>query len=137
MTTIAWLIPSLLEGSGGHRTMLQHADYLQRKGYRCVLYLENNEFHTDNSLRKSIRQLFGLEFEEVHAGWSEIRPADMVFATIWYSARVVRDLPFDCIRCYFVQDLEAQFNPIGDAAMACTRSQSGAGCPPCWLAISR
>ncbi|MBL8965319.1 MAG: hypothetical protein JNK70_14845, partial [Phycisphaerae bacterium] len=48
-------------------------------------------------------------------GWTDIEPADMVFATIWYSARVVRDLGFSCIRCYFVQDYEALFHPMGSA----------------------
>lgn len=122
MTSIAWLIPSLIEGSGGHRTILQHADYLQRKGYRCILYLENETAHTEAGLRKTVRQLFGYEFEAVHAGWSNIQPADMVFATIWYSAKVVRDLPFACVRGYFVQDYEAQFNPMGDAYLMAENS---------------
>lgn len=115
MATVAWLIPGLLEGSGGHRTILQHADYLQQRGHRCVLYIEDGAALSETSLRKSIRQLFGFEFDTVRLGWSKVEPADMVFATIWYSARVVRDLPFPCVRSYFVQDYEAQFNPMGDA----------------------
>lgn len=122
MKTIAWLIPNLIEGSGGHRTILQHADFLRQKGYRCILYVENNEFHTDSGLKNTVKQLFGYEFEEVYAGWTEIRPADMAFATIWYSAKVVRDLPFQCVRCYFVQDYEAKFNPMGDAYLMAENS---------------
>lgn len=122
MTSIAWLIPSLLEGSGGHRTILQHANYLQQRGYRCVLYIEDNGAISASSLRKTIRRMFGFEFEDVHLGWSKVRPADMVFATIWYSARFVRDLPFETIRCYFVQDFEAQFNPMGDAYLMAENS---------------
>lgn len=30
MANIAWFIPQLIEGSGGHRTMLQHAAYLEK-----------------------------------------------------------------------------------------------------------
>ena len=115
MATIAWLIPSLLEGSGGHRTILQHADYLQKRGHHCVIYVEESGELNRVSTGNRIRQLFGFDFSEVFLGWSQIKPADMVFATVWYSARVVRDLPFETIRCYFVQDLEAQFNPVGDA----------------------
>ena len=122
MTTSAWLIPSLLEGSGGHRTMLQHADYLQQHGHRCVLYVEDRGAMRESSLRKAIQRMFGFDFEEVHLGWSDVRPADMVFATVWYSARVVRYLPFETIRCYFVQDFEAKFNPMGDAYLMAENS---------------
>lgn len=114
MATIAWLVPSLIEGSGGHRTILQHADCLQRRGHRCVLYMEDCD-RNDLALQKDIRRIFGFEFADVRSGWTNIEPAEMVFATIWYSARVVRDLPFPCCRCYFVQDYEAQFNPMGTA----------------------
>lgn len=122
MASIAWLIPSLLEGSGGHRTILQHADCLRQQGHHCVLYAENTGSFTAATLRRDIRQMFGYEFEEVHAGWNEVAPADMVFATIWYSARVVRDLPFPCVRAYFVQDFEAQFNPMGDGYLMAENS---------------
>lgn len=114
MATIAWLVPSLIEGSGGHRTILQHADCLQRRGHRCVLYMEDHGRQA-NALHRDIRRVFGFEFDDVRAGWTDIEPADMVFATIWYSAQVVRDLPFSCLGCYFVQDYEAQFNPMGTA----------------------
>jgi hypothetical protein len=122
MATCAWLIPCLLEGSGGHRTMLQHADYLQQRGHRCVLYVEDNGAMSESSLRKTIRRMFGFDFDDVRPGWSDVKPADMVFATIWYSARFVRDLPFETIRCYFVQDFEAQFNPMGDAYLMAENS---------------
>lgn len=122
MATIAWLIPSLLEGSGGHRTMLQHADYLQQRGHRCVLYIEGNGTISESSLRKTIRRMFGFDFGDVRLGWSDVKPANMVFATIWYSARFVRDLPFETIRCYFVQDFEAQFNPMGDVYLMAENS---------------
>lgn len=122
MATIAWLIPSLLEGSGGHRTFLQHADYLQQQGHQCHLYIENVEVRSAEWLRKEIQRLFGYRFSDVSSGWSEIKPADMVFATIWYSARVVRDLPFPCIKAYFVQDFEAQFNPMGDGYLMAENS---------------
>ena len=122
MATIAWLVPSLLEGSGGHRTILAHADYLQRHGHRCFLYIEDNGTVSESSLRKKIQLMFGFDFEDIRLGWSDVKPADMVFATIWYSARFARDLPFETVRCYFVQDFEAQFNPMGDAYLMAENS---------------
>ena len=35
----AWVLPSLIEGSGGHRTILQNVQYLIRKGYECDVYV--------------------------------------------------------------------------------------------------
>lgn len=122
MATIAWLIPGLIEGSGGHRTFLQHAEYLARQGHRCPIYVENVEARSAAGLRGEIAQLFGFDFDEVYPGWSGIRPADIVFATVWYSARVVHGLDFPCIKAYFVQDFEAQFNPMGDGYLMAENS---------------
>ncbi|NPC57188.1 rhamnosyltransferase WsaF family glycosyltransferase [Caenimonas soli] len=115
MANIAWLVPSLIEGSGGHRTILQNASYLEQFGHSTTLYLEN-----DSAIRASengadtIRRLFGYEFSDVRVGWNDVQPADLVFATIWYSAAIVRNLAFPCRRAYFVQDWEASFNAVGD-----------------------
>lgn len=115
MAKITWLVPGLIEGSGGHRTILQHANFLQRQGHETTIHLENPLGQSDATLRASIKRIFGFEFADVRGGWTRLEPADMVFATIWYSAQTVRDLPFDCIRCYFVQDYEAMFNAVGSA----------------------
>lgn len=121
MAQIAWLIPRLIEGSGGHRTMLEHAQALEGAGHRCHLYLEGT--HPDPSRgQQLIEEMFGYRFASVHFGWEDIPPADAAIATIWYSAAIVRDLPFDCRRLYFVQDYEACFNPMGDAYLMAENS---------------
>lgn len=122
MATIAWLVPTLLEGSGGHRTILQHADLLQRQGHQCVLYFEDNQYLSSREVKHDIQRLFGLRFTDVQLGWSDIQPADLVFATIWYSAKIVRDLPFPCVKAYFIQDYEAWFHPIGDGFLMAENS---------------
>lgn len=115
MSTVAWLVPSLIEGSGGHRTILQNAEFLAAHGNGTILYLENNNcLLSGESGADAIFRLFGYRFHDVRVGWDNISPVDSVFATIWYSARVVRDLPFSCKKLYFVQDWEACFNPMGD-----------------------
>ena len=114
MAIISWLIPTLIDGSGGHRTFLQHAAYLEEQGHRSRIYVEDVDQRSSLELRKNIKTLFGFDFEEVYSGWDHIEPSEMVFATIWYSAKVVRDLPFECVKAYFVQDYEALFNPMGD-----------------------
>lgn len=115
MSTVAWLVPSLIEGSGGHRTILQNAEFLAKHDNQTTLYLENSSsLHPGESGSDAIFRLFGYRFHDVRVGWHEISPVSAIFATIWYSARVVRDLSFPCRKLYFVQDWEACFNPMGD-----------------------
>ena len=120
MNTIAWVIPRLIEGSGGHRTILQHAYALEQAGYQCPIYIEG----TGNQAKavSTVERLFGYRFSNVRFGWDTIQPADLVMATIWYSAAIVRDLPFNCYKGYFVQDYEAMFNPMGDGYLSAENS---------------
>lgn len=120
MGKIAWFIPRLIEGSGGHRTILQHAYALEIAGHECYLYIEgrgNQEKAAD-----ILEQMFSYRFERVYFGWEGIDPADLVLATIWYSAILVRDIPFQCAKAYFIQDYEAMFNPMGDSYLMAENS---------------
>ncbi len=112
MASIAWLIPGLIAGSGGHRTILQHADALNKHGHRCVIYIGGVGKQAEATA--AIKQLFGYDFEHAYFGWDHIQPVDMVFATIWHSAAIVSALPFPCKKGYFVQDYEAMFSAMGD-----------------------
>ncbi|HBV9516317.1 TPA: glycosyl transferase family 1, partial [Klebsiella pneumoniae] len=56
MANIAWFIPQLIEGSGGHRTMLQHAAYLEKMGHTCTIYLEDKSGKTSGA--EVIHKLF-------------------------------------------------------------------------------
>ncbi|WP_157572715.1 rhamnosyltransferase WsaF family glycosyltransferase [Nevskia soli] len=109
---IAWLLPKLIAGSGGHRTILQHAAILEQSDFDCSLYIEPDGRKIDAAAE--IKQLFDFDFKRVRYGWDNIPSADLVFATVWYSAKVVKELPFPCVKAYFVQDYEACFNPMGD-----------------------
>lgn len=113
MAHIAWLVPSLISGSGGHRTILMYARALEDAGHQCCIYLEAPP-PLGVSAPAYIQQLFGYRFSSVVVGWHAPKPADAYVATIWYSADIVAKLPFDCHRFYLVQDWEALFNPVGD-----------------------
>jgi O-antigen biosynthesis protein len=121
MANIAWFIPRLIEGSGGHRTMLEHARALEGCGHQCHLYLEGTHSDPTHGARL-IEEMFGYRFSRVSFGWDDVPPSDVAIATIWYSAAVVRNLPFPCARLYFVQDYEAYFNPMGDAFLLAENS---------------
>lgn len=124
---VAWVMPSLIEGSGGHRTMLQNIAALAQRGWECHIYLEPDAPgqtgpQAERQARRRIEQFFGPTPAEVHVGFDIRPPFDLVFATAWYTAKVVRDLPFECRRAYFVQDYEAWFNPMGDGYLMAEHS---------------
>jgi len=114
MAHIAWLIPTLIIGSGGHRTILQCAHALETEGHTCYLYLESQSRSLTSSAVNELYQALGYKFTHVYYGWHSITEPDLAIATVWYSAQHVRDLPYQCIKAYFVQDWEASFNPVGD-----------------------
>jgi WsaF, C-terminal domain len=111
MHKVAWLIPRLVDGSGGIRTMLQHAQALEVAGHECHLYIEGKGYNIRAG--KEVKRRFGYSFKNVSYGWGAISPADVVIATIWYSVPAVRDLRFACAKTYLVQDYEPLFNPVG------------------------
>ena len=120
MTDIAWLIPRLGTGSGGIRTILQHAHALEKAGYCSHLYIEGK----GNPHRASefVEGLFGYQFANIHFGWDQVEPADMAIATVWYSAKIVSKLPFPCSKAYLVQDYEPLFSPMGYAYLMAENS---------------
>lgn len=120
MYKVAFLVPRILKGSGGHRTIFQHAYSLKSVGCEIHIYIEG----AGNSARASaeIAQQFGYDFDNVHFGWESVRPAELVFATAWNSARYVRDIAFSCRKAYFVQDLESAFCPAGDSFLRAENS---------------
>ena len=120
----AWILPSLLEGSGGHRTILQNACYLASKGeFECDLYIEDDGSIKNNAeLREKAEKFFGpCDGCRFFLGYSlQSDTYDLLFATAWYTAKVVRDIPLNVPKIYFVQDFEACFNPMGDGyLLAC------------------
>ena len=123
MSTIAWLIPSLLEGSGGHRTILQNAEFLSRNGFKTTLYLERRRrSNVGETPAQTIERLYGCRFDDVRVGWDRIGKADLTVATIWHSAAVVARLTHATHGLYFVQDWEPMFFAMGDDALRAERS---------------
>ena len=117
----AWVLPSLIEGSGGHRTILQNVQYLIRKGYECDVYVEDKgEVKTSEELRRQAETLFGKHDCRFILGYDIQGEYDIIFATAWFTAKVVRDCNSKAVKAYFIQDFEALFNPMGDGyILAC------------------
>lgn len=124
MKKTAWFIPSLLMGSGGHRTILQNASFLASKGeFQCDIYVEDDASVKNSAeLQKVAEKYFGeCPGCRFILGYTLEDTYDLYFATAWYTAKIVRDIPTDAPKLYFVQDFEALFNPMGDGyLLACT-----------------
>ena len=123
MRKAAWLLPNFLEGSGGHRTILQNAQYLTERGFICDVYVEDNgEVRTDSEIAKQVEKYFGESSCHFILGYNVKSDYDIVFATAWYTAKIVRDLDTKAKKVYFVQDFEALFNPMGDGYLLASNS---------------
>jgi len=121
---IAWLVPRPLEGSGGHRTILQNIDALEAAGHECHVFVEDPPARPGEGLppderrldaaRRQIEQHFGFRGERVHLGFEVGEGFDLLFATAWYTAAFAARPKHRCKKAYFVQDYEAFFMPVSD-----------------------
>lgn len=125
---IAWLMPSLIEGSGGHRTILQNVQALIERGHDCHLFVEHapcaevsGEADQLEAIRADLLRFFGFEGEKVHLGFTIPPGFDLVFATAWHTASVAA---WSAVprKAYFVQDFEAFFMPMGDGFLMAENS---------------
>ena len=121
---IAWFVPRPIEGSGGHRTILQNIEALERAGHECHVFVEDpaprpDEAHADpaarlQACRERFETYFGFRGERVHLGFEVVEPFDLVFATAWFTAQFAARTRQARVKAYFVQDYEAYFMPVND-----------------------
>lgn len=117
---IAWLVPQPLEGSGGHRTILQNIEALEAVGHECHVFVEDPEpgSRADGErlaeLREQFVTFFGFDSSRLHLGFDIPDGFDLAFATAWYTAAFVARPRIKCRKAYFVQDYEAYFMPVND-----------------------
>lgn len=117
----AWVIPSFIEGSGGHRTIFQNMQFLIDKGYECHAFVEDDgRMKNSQELSAQVEKFFGKTNAIFHVGFNIEGDFEIIFATAWYTAKVVRDIKTSAKKAYFIQDFEAYFNPMGDGyLLAC------------------
>lgn len=121
MATIDILMPTPLQGSGGHRTIVANAEHLAAQGHRVRLHVQKQRRQRD-PVGKT-RQWFPVNRCEVLVGWPDSLPdSDAVMATAWFTAARVAELSTSARRLYFVQDYEPLFHPAGDLSLAATAS---------------
>lgn len=131
---IAWLVPRPLEGSGGHRTILQNIEALEHAGHECHVFVEDpNPAAGEEQLEDGARlarvqgqfaEFFGFAGERVHLGFDIPDGFDLAIATAWYTAAFVARPRIKCRKAYFVQDYEAYFMPVNDGYLRAEDSYS-------------
>lgn len=128
---VSIITPPPLAGSGGHRTIYNFAKGIAREGFEVHLMLEG----VNNDLWY-VEQEIGGHSITLHKEWfAGIRP-QVAVATIAHSAKYVRDFFPNSVGGYFVQDYEAEFNPLSDGYVRGQNSYAQGLSPICighWL----
>lgn len=117
---LAWVLPPIGRGSGGHSTILRFVRHMESAGHTCRLAFYDP--HGQQTLEQ-VREILDTGFPPVAAavqqGMAGVEEADFVFATSWQTAYPVAALPDGPRLIYFVQDFEPFFHPPGgDHALA-------------------
>ena len=110
---VAWFVPGLLKGSGGHRTIFQNINALIKDGYQCDVYIEADSMTLPTTLKEQVNNYYGECAADMFAGWEPTREYDAVVATAFNTVPAVMKTNFSR-KLYFVQDYEPWFFSMGD-----------------------
>jgi glycosyltransferase involved in cell wall biosynthesis len=112
--TVNWFIPPVGKGSGGHLNIFRFISNLEKLGYECriVIVGQGKRLSADQAKREIDDWFFPLK-AEVFVDAGVVPPAYISMATEWRTAYWVRSITNTAHRCYFVQDFEPSFFPMG------------------------
>lgn len=110
---IAWIVPGLIIGGGGHRNVIRCAYHLERLGHSVSLHFIDSQDPGD-VVRSQVREHF-YPFEG-HVGLfgDDFPTSDIVFATHWSTVAPAERMKHRTGEIvYFVQDFEPFFYAMG------------------------
>jgi glycosyltransferase involved in cell wall biosynthesis len=114
--TVNWIVPSWRVGSGGHTTIFRLIQQLERRGHACAVYVFDpfgREERPAHELREEVIEHFIPIDAPVFVGLDDFAACDVAFATQWWTAWAMRDLPGCGEKLYLVQDDEPRFYATG------------------------
>jgi WsaF, C-terminal domain/WsaF, N-terminal domain len=115
MKRVAWLIPEIMRGSGGLRTIFSHVENLCQEGIECHAYVDCGERKfSAAAIHKKVEDYYGPCSAVFHSGLEIAEKVDVIIATAWNTAHAAANSSQDCPKAYFIQDLEPLFYPMGD-----------------------
>ena len=110
--SIAVVVPWLLEGSGGHNTILNLVRRLETSGHELSLWVHDPAGrNAELDAAGAVREWFGGMHGPVRVGFDDWQGADVVVATGWQTVHRVLRLAGCKARAYLVQDHEPDFYP--------------------------
>ena len=113
--SINWILPTVSEG-GGYRTIFRFVEHLQRQGHQQRIYempVGIPRRTSSGELKSVVRRLYGLSGIDVHHDFEQMESCDIALATSWHTAYPLAQFAGAREKCYFVQDFEAFFAPVG------------------------
>ena len=115
--SVAWVITTPTEGSGGHTTLFRLVGALEAAGHRCTLYVYDRWGGSLADHTSVIRRWWPWVHADVRDARAGIDDAHAVIATAWPTAYAVAASPAKGARLYLVQDIEPWFFPAGGEAL--------------------
>ena len=108
----AVVVPWLLEGSGGHNTILNLVRRLEGRGHQVSLWVDDpGERNADRDVVAAVRDWYGGMAGPVRLGFADWDGTDVAVATGWQTVHRVLLLEGCKARAYLVQDHEPEFFP--------------------------
>jgi glycosyltransferase involved in cell wall biosynthesis len=112
---LAFVVPTFNVGSGGHYTIFQLVERLERMGHTCSIWVHDMFGSGDEStgavMRGKIVEAFAAVNAPVFREFDEWYGADVVVATGWQTVYPVLELDGCRARAYLVNDHEPEFFP--------------------------
>ena len=109
---VAVVVPWLLEGSGGHSTILNLVRGLEARGHLCSLWVHDPAGRNEGAnAAAQVGDWFGGMSGPVRVGFGDWKGADVVLATGWQTVHRSLLLGDARTRAYLVQDHETEFHP--------------------------
>ena len=109
---VAVVVPWLLEGSGGHNTIMNLVRQMEARGHDVSLWVHDPAGRNAGiDVRASVLDWYGGMGGAVRLGFDEWTGADVVVATGWQTVYRVLTLDGCKARAYLVQDHEPDFYP--------------------------
>jgi glycosyltransferase involved in cell wall biosynthesis len=136
---ILWVIPDFRPGLGGHMVIFRMVSYLESKGHRVSIAINDPTHHrTSSEVLASINKSF-FPFKGritlINNELPELK-GDAVIATDRFSCYIVQKMSGFRRKLYFVLDHETEFYPMGTEALISENTYSmGFDCLSCgeWL----
>ena len=113
--TLTWLIPDFEAGSGGHINIFRMAKLLRERGFddQQVVVMEPHKWSSAAQAGAVANAAFNEPGIRLTLGVDSIEPCRYLMATSWNTAYWVAKYTDALHRCYFVQDFEPMFHPVG------------------------